>query len=76
MVTEPVLDSEVIPDKAPALMIRPLIVLVEVGPENAPALVIDAAPVVVIVPVVEIAIFEAKSPPTTSEFERTPRLVV
>ena len=64
------------PDKAPELIIRPLIVFVEVGPEKAPALVIEEEPVVAIVPVVEILIFEAKSPPTIKEFERTPTFEV
>ena len=75
MVTEPVLDSEVMPERAPELIINPLIVLVAVGPTYAPALVIEDEPVVAMVPVVEMAIFEAKSPPTIREFERTPRLV-
>jgi len=71
-----VLVRAVIPDKTPELMIKPLMVLVEVGPENAPALVIEEEPVVAMVPVVEILIFEARSPPTIREFESTPRFEV
>jgi len=71
-VVEPVPEIEVIPERAPALMIRELIVLTEVGPTYAPPLVIDAAPVVAIVPEVEIAILAAKSPPTIRDLDRTP----
>ena len=67
---------EVIPDKAPELIIRPLIVLTEVGPTKAPPLVIDAEPVVAIVPEVEMLIFEARSAPVIKELERTPKLLV
>jgi len=74
-VVEPVPEIEVMPERAPALIIRELIVLVEVGPTYAPPLVIDAAPVVAIVPVVEIAIFEARSPPTIRDLVRAPRVL-
>ena len=72
----PVLVKAVMLDRAPELTTKPLIVLVEVGPEKAPPLVIEEEPVVAIVPEVEIAIFEAKSPPIMRELERTPRFEV
>ena len=59
----PDVEIVLIPERAPVLMIRPLMVFPVVGPVIAPAEESAPVPVVEILPVVEIEILLAKSPP-------------